>query len=135
MATQRPSDDWRIWIGFFEANNLDERWVHTSLPIYNAEDIANVEDTDNPQTNTQTTTFRIGKLFLHAMSSSHTDLVRDWDWRTAPRARSLLVPVWPLTPWRQFIAWPVHGLLDADAFQIARAYFAQVDSIARMAGF
>ncbi len=136
MTTGRPSEDWRIWIGFFEPNKLDERYIHTSLPIYDSKDISNVEHFDGaPQTNTQTTTFRIGKLFVHAMSSSdHPHLVRGWDWRTAPRARHLLVPIWPPTDWRQFVAWPVHGLLDADAHRFARTFFDGLNAVAAMFG-
>ncbi len=126
----RPIDGWRIWIAFWdEPHRIPDQWVHTSSAIYDAEDIPYVEHIDGaPQTNTQTTSARIGKLFFHSMSSSDPKNVAIWDWRDDPRARSLLVPLWPTR--EQFTVWPVHSLLDADAYRIARAFVLRVDEIA-----
>lgn len=134
MGNRLPGDNWRIWIGFFSPNRLDERWVHTSLPIYDSKDIPNIEHVDGaPRVNTQTTTISIGNLFVHTMSSSIPELVADWDWRALPRVRSLLVPIWPDPP--QLLTWPVHGLLDSDAAGIAREYFNRTDLVARTLGY
>ena len=135
LNNPRPIGGWRIWIAFWdEPHRIPDQWTHTSSAIYDPEDIPDVEHFDGaPQTNTQTTTARIGKLFFHVMSSTDPRNVALWDWRDDPRARSLLVPLWPIRG--QFIVWPVHSLTDADARRIGRAFVLRVDEIAQRLGY
>jgi len=134
MDTCAPLDGWRIWIGYWQPHKLPQQWVHASLAIYDPEDIPNVEHFDGaPQTNTQVTTVRLGKLFFHVMSSTDPKNIALWDWRDDVRSRALLVPIWPIRD--QFIVWPVHGMTDADAYRIGRVFAERVDMIAAALGY
>jgi hypothetical protein len=73
-------------------------------------------DNDAPRPNTQTTTFVVGRLYIHAVSSA-TDIFEDW--RLA--RPDLLAQVWPLH--RNIVAWPPAAVLtDRDADQIASEF-------------
>ena len=129
MKTRKPSDDWRIWIAYYEASRLKDRWVHTSLPIYDDEEIPDVPHINGaPQANTQCTTVRIERLLFHVMSSREPKNIAQWDWRDDPRAKVRLVRLWP--PQEQFVSWPVPSLTDCDAYRIARSFIQRCDAIA-----
>jgi hypothetical protein len=89
--------------------------------------IPNVQEPDVPLTNTQWTTVMVGELYIHTASSSTApDIVRDWNWNSAPRARSILVQIWPIK--ERIIKWPFRSLTDTDAWRFAVAHFTQLDS-------
>jgi hypothetical protein len=117
-----PPPDWRIWIGRYQRHRLPEQWTHCSVPIYERGPV--IAPSGLPQCNTQTTTFMVGELFVHVLSGSFPHHVRDWDWRTWPRAPHLMAQIWPIK---------VSSVADADACRIARAFFGWVDAIGRAA--
>jgi hypothetical protein len=127
-----PPSDWRIWIGRYQRHRSAEQWVHCSVPIYDVAPV--VADGEGPQCNTQSTTFIIGEFFGHAMSAAFPNHARDWDWRVWPRAHQVLSQIWPLK--ESAIVWPTVSvsMIDADAINIARAFFAWVDNIGRLHG-
>jgi hypothetical protein len=134
MNTSMPLDTWRIWMGFSEKTNPSQEWAHTSLPIYDPEDIPNVEHFDGaPQTNTQCTTVRIGRFVFHSMSSVERANIAMWNWQTASRVRSVLVPIWPKRD--PFVIWPVHGMSDADFRSVATSFVVHADAVAKAHGF
>jgi hypothetical protein len=126
-----PSPDWRIWIGRYQRHRLAERWTHCSVPIYEREPV--IAPSGLPQCNTQTTTFMVGEFFVHVLSGSFANQVRDWDWRTWPRAHQVLTQIWPVK--ESMTVWPIRAasVTDADAYFIARAFFGWVDMIGRAA--
>src|SRR5258705_11505191 len=67
---RNPPPDWRIWIGRYQRYRSAEQWVHCSVPIYNAGEEPMVAEGEAPQCNTQSTTFMVGELFVHAMSAA-----------------------------------------------------------------
>jgi hypothetical protein len=127
-----PPPDWRIWIGHYRRYRSAEQWVHCSVPIYDGAPV--VAQDDGPQCNTQSTTFMVGELFVHAMSAAFPNHARDWDWRGWERAHQVLGQIWP--PKESAIVWPTVSvsMTDADAINIARAFFGWVDAIGRRHG-
>lgn len=77
----------------------------------------------------------IGELLAHAISAQFPNQVRDWDFRTWPRARVLLSQIWPIK--ETAMVWPTQtmSMTDRDAFNIGRAYFNWLDAIARLHDF
>jgi hypothetical protein len=128
-----PPPDWRIWVGHYRRHRSAEQWVHCSIPIYDEAPI--VSPGDGPQCNTQSTTFMVGELFAHVMSAAFPNHARDWDWRIWPRANEALTQIWPLK--ESAVVWPTVSvsMTDADAINIARAFFSWVDAIGRRHGF
>jgi hypothetical protein len=126
-----PPPDWRIWIGRFQRHKLPERWTHCSVPIYEREPM--IAANGMPQCNTQTTTFMIGDLLVHAMSAAFPNHAQDWDWRSWPRGQQVVTQIWPTV--ESATVWPIQSvsLTDADAYHIARAFFGWVDAIGRAA--
>lgn len=77
--------------------------------------------------------FHVGEFFMHVLSGSFANHVRDWDWRTWPRAHQVLTQIWPVK--ESMTVWPIRAanLTDADAYFIARAFFGWIDMIGRAA--
>ncbi len=133
METGKPLIGSRIWLGYWEPNRLAQQWLHTSIAVYDEAELPNVTHYDGaPQTNTQVTTVRLGKLLFHVMSSTDPRNISQWDWRDDPRARRLLFPLWPIR--HQLIAWPINGMLDWDVSRISQAYIRRLDAIATALG-
>lgn len=129
MASRMPSPDWRIWIGRYRRVRWLGQWVHASIPVYDAAQVAEVEATGRPQCNMQTSTFVVGELYVHVLSGAHIDFVRDWHWTAAPKARAMLPLLWPRS--EDFIAWPINAISDHEAILYSRAFFNWVDAIRR----
>lgn len=130
MDTRAPNSDWRIWLGRYRRVRWLGQWVHTSIPVFDAAEVAKAEAAGRPQCNMQTSTFVVGELYVHVFSGAHADFVRDWHWKTAPRARAMLAPLWP--PRHDFIAWPINGISDHEAIAYSKAFFDWVDAIGRL---
>jgi hypothetical protein len=123
---------WRIWIGHYVRFRWLGHLVHACVPIHFKGDviIPNVQDRDTPLANTQWTTIIIGNLYVHTASSGdHPDLIKNWRWPNEPRARGLLVQVWPSK--ESAIVWPPQSLTDRDAQSFATANFRHLRAIAR----
>jgi hypothetical protein len=120
--------DWRIWIGRYLRGRWNGYWVHHSLPI--TEDGAKWDNNPPPSPNTQTTTFIVGQLFIHAFSSGVPGITDKW--RLDEPGRPFLAQLWP--PKESFIAWPTNDISDRAAVEITGYIFWQLDSIARTFG-
>jgi len=129
----KPPADWRILIGRYQRHRLAAQWTHCDIPVLESKDTP--PSGVPPQSNTQITTFMVGEFFAHAMSAEFSNHARDWDFRTWPRARMLLSQIWPIK--ETAMVWPTTAMsmTDADAFNIGRAFFNWLDSIARLHGF
>jgi hypothetical protein len=129
MGSKAPNPDWRIWIGRYRRIRWLGQWVHTSIPVIPTADVAAAETNGRPQCNMQNTTFVVGELYVHTFSGAHGNFVRDWHWKSAPRARAVLAPLWPIR--HDLIAWPMNSISDNEAIGYSRAFFDWVDAIGR----
>lgn len=110
----------RIWIGQYADQNSKGFYWHTTMPISSPEDVPEGENPDLPRSHTQTTTFIVGQLYVHVLSSSVPAVVSKL--RLNGRAPSLLTQVWPSI--HQSITWPPGTrLVDTDTDGIAVALF------------
>ena len=133
MQTEAPILEWRIWAAYHRGGVYSHGWTHTSLPIVGGEDLPNAELVYSPLPNTQTTTFVVGELYIHTMSSAYHELCRDWQWLGNDRLRALLVPIWPIR--HEFIAWPWHGITDNDIAMSAEMFTQHCERAVRGTGF
>lgn len=120
---------WRIWLADYHRRNWPAQWVHLTLPIFEAKEIPKNNGTDYVLPNTQTTTFVVGRLYVHVMSSADPENIDKWA-TTFTRAIPLLVPFMPSK--ESFVAWPpARSLTDREADTIASAFHLYVESISR----
>jgi hypothetical protein len=97
------------------------------LPILEAKDTPAPHEGFVPP-NTQVTTFVVGELYVHVMSSVDQDSIKGWATRLS-HAERRLVSVLPAT--ESFVAWPPRSLTDRDADAIASAFHRYVEGISR----
>jgi hypothetical protein len=126
--SRTPPQDWKIWIGNYQRGDWPGHWCHNSLCI--ADEAPELNDEGFHPPNVQTTTFVVGKLYIHAFSCPYPDIVAKV--QPAQRTISLLAQVWPLR--ENFIAWPPQAMLDRDADNIAASIFNMLDRIGRHFG-
>jgi hypothetical protein len=123
-------DNWRIWIARFQRYKWKPQWIHLTLPILGSEDSAGLKPGDTAPANTQATSFVIGELYVHVLSSTgYPGLVGKWAWPPFSRLSRLLVQVWPLK--ESFIAWPTDSLRDRDADSIPTILINVIDGASR----
>lgn len=120
LTTQTPSNDWCIWIGRFERLDWPGQWIHTTMPILDADDFSDLVPNDPRATKLQTTVFTIGQLFVFAMSCPIVGIANGWDWRTAPVALNKMIKIWP-PQGHPTINWPPHSMSDREADFFATA--------------
>jgi hypothetical protein len=133
MQTSRPLKNWRIWISKYEREEWKGQWRHNSFPIYPAAEIAEVLTSVKRKPNYQTTSFVVGKLYVHTFSGQASDLIMRWDWQNAPRALDALRQIWPLD--KDVLRWPAATMNDQDASGIATAFIRRSAEIATQAGW
>jgi hypothetical protein len=121
-----PPKNWKIWIGYYPGSKGTFR--HYAARILNAENFPRVTNDALYRPNTQTTTFVIGKLFVHAMSSTgNPDFVSRWVW-PAPIGIRLL----QIFPRREsLVAWPPNGFTDFEIKRIDGALAKIIDAASR----
>jgi hypothetical protein len=124
-----PLSNWKIYVGHYRAWKWNTKYLHTCLPIL---DIApDPNGHEKPIANTQTSTFVLGNLYVHAMSSEHPEYIEGWRWPIRPSM--VLIQIWP--PKETFIAWPGMTMVDQDAMIIAEFFFRNIHAIAHRMGF
>lgn len=132
-ANQTPPPGWRVWIAPYNREANVGQWIHCSLPILDTENVPYTFKGEILFPNTQTTTFIVGKLFVHTMSSHDPANINAWDWQSALRARTLLTQIWPIR--QMIIGWPTQILTDRNVVEFSRAFFDAIDSLARRHGY
>jgi hypothetical protein len=120
---------WRIWIGNYQRHKWISRWSHFTFPMLDARDVPTSDHSEPPLPNTQVTTFTVGRLYVHVMSSVHADTVAKWYWGLgpAPIEGRLLAQIFPHK--ESIIAWPPQSLSDQSADGIAGAFKRYTDAI------
>jgi hypothetical protein len=134
MYTETAPRHWRIWIGQCHKWSRANQWHKEYLPIFiepeNASE-GSARGTGLP--NTQSTAFKIGKLYAFTLSSDFTRFVATWDWqRIYPAALFVLQEICPASA---FIDWPYARMADKYAEGIAGSLRAHVDAISRGGGY
>jgi hypothetical protein len=125
-----PSTGWRIWIARYRRNKWVPQWIHFTFPILGAQDTKGMNPGDFAYPNTQATTFVIGELLVHALSSTgYPELSARWVWPPRTRVSTLLTQIWP--PRESFIAWPPAALTDRDADFVPAALRHVIDGASR----
>ena len=114
-----PVANWRIWVASYKTTERVPRWDHRVLTIVPEKEVDQAAFAAAPFYNTQSTTYRVGELFVHAISAS---------WRKCVVRHRLVIPgnvlfeIWP--PRTTGIAWPPARLLvDQEAGRIAAGFF------------
>lgn len=118
METKRPLSNWKIWIGTIDDDSWRGRYVHTTLPVYESTDPEKRSAAGVLIPNTQTTTFVVGKLYVHVISSSVIEVEKQ---KISAR---LVERIWPLIT--KTIKWPLRPLVPAEAEWISMAFFRSV---------
>jgi hypothetical protein len=123
---------WKIWIGRYLRGKWKGYWVHHSVPIL--ENVPEPDDATPWSPNTQTTTFVVGQLFIHAFSSVSPGLTDKWRFTGFQGITpAFLVQISPSE--EGFIAWPTKDIPDAIADQIAGYIFTELHQIGRLFGY
>ena len=119
---------WRIWIAHYQRHRWSAQWVHFTLPILAAKDMSDQPTADFDPPNTQTTTFVVGNLYVHVMSSVDPDNISNFA-TSLSLDFPLLVGLFPQKA--SVIAWPPKGMSDRDADAVASAFQKHADGITR----
>jgi len=117
---------WRIWIGYYKRKTWIPHWIHNPF-LVSEKHVPDAALGNWASYNTQTTTYVVGQLFIHAFSSIDGQLVRQ---RRFPKFfKNRLRQLWPLTGLN--ISWPPPEIIsDTQADFIAGSFY----SAARRAG-
>ena len=118
---------WRIWLARYRRHKWPAQWAHFTLPILEAKDVP-APGTGFVPPNTQVTTFVVGELYVHVMSSVDLENINGWATRLSFSERRL-VCIHPAK--ESFIVWPAPSLTDKDADNIASAFHRYVEGISR----
>jgi hypothetical protein len=115
----RAPSNMKIWIGYFERVKWKGRWIHVTIPISDEDHAPQRSEFGVDFPNTQTTTFVIGKLYIHVLSSEIISVVRRNEMRRG--AKALLYRIHPIKT--SPLAWPPPmPITDEDADTIASAF-------------
>jgi hypothetical protein len=115
MDNRTVPSDWKIWIGYYESKSWPRVYVHNTLPVSSESTIVHHTEDGFPLPNTQTTTFVIGTLYVHVLSTALRGAIN--------RQRIKLPGVVQLWPFKASpIGWPRSSLADDEAEGVAMAY-------------
>jgi hypothetical protein len=125
-----PPKTFKIWIGNYARHYWRGRWFYTSALIAeNETELAQSADDGMPLPNTQTTTYIVGQLYFHVLSSSVPIVVE----RTELDPR-FFARIFPARRGNSIIAWPPPSLSDRAAYDVSHAIFSELDRVSRLAG-
>jgi hypothetical protein len=114
-----PLDNWAIWIGDYDRQEWIPEWARHVLTI-SEEETAETSFKIRPPLNTQSTTFTVGRLYIHCISSRFPEVVKEF--RFSGADGRFLHRIWP--PRSSVIYWPPrHTLADHDADRVASTFF------------
>jgi hypothetical protein len=96
----------KVWIGCFERDKWKGVWTHVTIPISDEDHVPQRSSLGVDFPNTQTTTFVIGRLYIHVLSSEIVSILRNNKMRRG--AKTLLYQIHPLKS-------SLHGLLPCES--------------------
>lgn len=120
MDYRKAPPHWRIWIGDYERDKWRSRWFHNTLLVQTPEHVPEGADDGVSRPNTQTTTLVVGRLYIHAMSSSVPNLVDRFVFvgSGTPKLRQ----IWPIIDDK--MDWPpALAITNGEAHSIATAFY------------
>jgi hypothetical protein len=123
-----PPDNWKIWIGNYRRQK--GIWNHYVVPILAAEDVPQGTTDGLAQPNTQSTTFVVGDLLVHVLSSTgDRNLVPRWIWPIGSRIGLNLPQIFP--PKESLIVWPPQSLSDFEVELVSSSLEWVIEGAAR----
>ena len=127
MESRKLPSTWRVWIGRYSRQEWKPRWLHNTLFVAK-EDTPGLKDDRIYPPNTQNTTWIVGNIFTHSLSSSLRGALRRWNFPMS--VRSALLQIWPVKTNHD---WPpVRIMTDADAETAGTALFRRALSLMEM---
>jgi hypothetical protein len=109
----------KIWIGYYERDKWKGVWIHITIPISDENHIPQRSKFGVDFPNMQATTFVIGKLFIHVLSSELTGVVRANEIRRGAKSQLYRIHSLKNSP----LGWPPPvRITDRDADTIASAF-------------
>ena len=117
-----------VWAeGRYSRQEWKPRYLHNTLFVAK-EDTAGLKDDRIYPPNTQNTTWIVGDIFTHSLSSSLRGALRRWNFPMS--VRSALLQIWPVKTNHD---WPpVRIMTDADAETAGTALFRRALSLMEM---
>ena len=125
-AKRPPKDYWKIWIGDYDRQEWVPHKARFVLSI-TEEETTETAHLVSPPSNTQVTTYTIGRLYVHCISSIWKAPVERFNFPTPGDGR-FLRQIWPIlySP----IAWPPKlRLTDKDADRIASEFMRRATGV------
>jgi hypothetical protein len=117
LWTQRtPPSNWKIWIGDYHRSRWVPHWIHHRFSVTGPDEPAPEKGAEGPR-NTQTTSYVVGRLYVHAVSSAVSGGALNWQFQG--RDRQVLRQIWPASTYS--VVWPPPAMEDRDADRIADA--------------
>jgi hypothetical protein len=128
-----PPAHWKVWLGHYHRHRWQGRWAHFVVPILDAKHVLRTEEDRRAPPNTQATTFVIGNLYVHTMSTSgDPNFIAGWDWGgPAARLANRLAQIVPLK--ETAVVWPPPSLIDLEADAVANGLSWVIDNASRRA--
>jgi hypothetical protein len=115
--------NWRIWVAMIERRQWKTEYLHFVAPIGSGLEVQFPHGSDGEARlafNTQTTTFTLGKVFFHVMSTGNrkAQFVRAWNFNLAKISGRLI----EILPDPIAINWPLLPIGDREADFIAHDF-------------
>ena len=135
FRTHTAPNSFRIWIGDFERKEWKPYWGHSTLRISPTEHEGTqgwaIHPDGTPRSNTQTTMFVIGRLYVMVYSCPFPEILNS---QTIVRqVDSRLTQIWP--PRYSIVLWPPTDTLnDREADRLAGAIFGRLDEAGTASG-
>jgi hypothetical protein len=129
MAHREAPPGWKVWIARYVPHRWRGRWLHFTVPILEGYDVTGDPADRLKPVNTQSTTFVIGQLVVHTLSSASQSIVDGWEWPMTSRLHRLTARISP--PRESVLAWPSESLRDDDADWLANAFSRMIDAANR----
>lgn len=123
-------DTWKIWIGNYRRGKWVGYWVHHALAI-DEDYVSYSSEGSIARGNTQTTTFIVGQLYIHAFSSSSMPSLSS-RFNLGPLGIQKLAQIWPIR--ESALVWPPTVMNDLDADGMAREIFTTLNTIGNAFG-
>jgi hypothetical protein len=128
--TRQPLPNWKIWIGNYRRGKWVGYWVHNALAI-GEEYVSYSSEGAVARSNTQTTTFVVGQLYIHAFScSSMPELVDKITLGSLGIKK--LAQIAPVK--ESVVVWPPDAMTNGDADRMAGEIFTELNRIGDAAG-
>jgi hypothetical protein len=131
--TRTAPNNFRVWIGDYKRHKWKPVWAHSSLRISNHEGIYawTVHPDGTPRSNTQMTTFVVGRLFIHAYSCPFPEILNAE--KAVRTVDDRLSQIWP--PRYSFLTAPLTDTInDREADRLTGAIFGQLDMAGKAFG-